>query len=824
MAHRPGFQRPALPDPGGINNASKGKKSLVKKEANTRTPSTLLWPVALSCLCIAVQYISFFCSNQVVEDVFSLLGFDYSNSRFASISVNWCAKEDRSLIYKLCSRLPRYYSGEEPVTITRADSKAGVHAVVILFILFKSISWLLSSPRSLIHVPTALFQYVVVVGSLVLLSNKATGDQFMIGVLSIFGFLIAEPFLRLFELVAQNYFIIGGLSICFLSIQGFIIRNVHLVLCLWTSAIFMHATCFPVRISASVRLFVCRWLAAIAGVALWSAEKQAPIAVLFALYCCVVLVFLYQLLMPTIEHIKRRCDNNWSQFFSVFLCEFLLHDLSSLFRLFLILAALFVPFDKFYEVYCGLHKFIIADISDNFQWSHQWLSVFLSLSSAVAGAKTFGAVTLGSLVHCFLHNYKERQAEDNRTKVEVDNQNQARAKESAAKFNDDFMSLTSPPTLSPAPQTPAHAPLESPPAAAAAAATTAATAATTAAASGAKHTFKDVSQISIFVFFFNILKSLLKYNNVLLLPIVALADGEATLMESSSISKSVLILRHDIPLVSCDCLLILLLVYRTYLVKHPRHFKSMEWRPYVCPILVWMALNNLFFLSDQLSLPAGLHDLNDLLSKCIMDDWHFASQTIWSAVLHVAPFVNFIRLMFHQFLTMFENTTRVAPAQVLLKEFDTCYVIDFSGSHHDGARLDFSPISGSAAVFYQPYKNDPSVGAFVMEINGSTIPAIDFTRGLLKQPLSMCFNEAEHHASSHSQMFTVTSLTFRRFHSVKAALRLPSPIVFNRSMVPWVHATHWKATMFSESSLLPGRQRRMHPSCRSNKCRPVSLI
>jgi hypothetical protein len=179
--------------------------------------------------------------------------------------------------------------------------------------------------------------------------------------------------------------------------------------------------------------------------------------------------------------------------------------------------------------------------------------------------------------------------------------------------------------------------------------------------------------------------------------------------------------------------------------------------------------------------------------------------------------------MFHQFQTVFENSSRVAPAQVLLNEFDTCYIIEFSGSHHDGARLDFSPVIGSAALFYQPYKNNPSVGAFVMEINGSTLPAIDLTPGLLQQPLSLCFNQEQHHASSNSPMYTVSSLTFRRFHSVRAVLRLSSPIVFNRSRVPWVNATHWKATMYSESSLLPGRQRRVHPSCRSNKCRPVRL-
>jgi hypothetical protein len=73
-------------------------------------------------------------------------------------------------------------------------------------------------------------------------------------------------------------------------------------------------------------------------------------------------------------------------------------------------------------------------------------------------------------------------------------------------------------------------------------------------------------------------------------------------------------------------------------------------------------------------------------------------------------------------------------------------------------------------------------------------------------------------------MYTVSSLVFRRFHSVKAELRLPSPLVFNKSSLPWVHATHWKATLYSESSLLPGQQRRALPSCRSNQCRPVRLV
>jgi hypothetical protein len=257
-----------------------------------------------------------------------------------------------------------------------------------------------------------------------------------------------------------------------------------------------------------------------------------------------------------------------------------------------------------------------------------------------------------------------------------------------------------------------------------------------------------------------------------------------------------------------------------------------DWRWYGCFVLVWMALNSLFFTSDQLSSPIECFSLHfgdffseayELLSKSIKNDFEYVLQMLWSVLLHLAPFGNFIRLVLHQSQTMFEDATRLSPAQVLLNEFKTCYMIDFSGSH-EGARIDLKPVIGSAAVFYQPYKNNPSVGAFVMEINGSTIPAVDFTAGLLQQPLSLCFKQAESHTFIDSQMYTVSSLVFRRFHSVKAELRLPSPIVFNKSSVPWVHATHWKATLYSESSLLPGRQRRGSPSCRSNQCRPVRLM
>ena len=118
----------------------------------------------------------------------------------------------------------------------------------------------------------------------------------------------------------------------------------------------------------------------------------------------------------------------------------------------------------------------------------------------------------------------------------------------------------------------------------------------------------------------------------------------------------------------------------------------------------------------------------------------------------------------------------------------------------------------------------PSVVAFVMEINGSALPATVFIPELLKQPFSLCFRDADYPLSLKSEIYTVSSVVFRRFHRVQAQLSLPFPLVFNRSMIPWVRATQWKAIMYGESSLLPGRQRRKRPSCDSHKCRPVSIV
>ena len=158
--------------------------------------------LVLALCCIAVQYITFVCSNKIVEELYSLLGVNYSESRFAAFSVNWCAKEGHGLIYKLVESIFELAlgSGDALHAIIRVSFRAAVHTLVILFILCNAHSWL-RSPQ-----PTSwmakLFQYFLAVGSLVLLTSNAAEDRFVIGLWSFFRFLAADV---LFDLVDNKH-------------------------------------------------------------------------------------------------------------------------------------------------------------------------------------------------------------------------------------------------------------------------------------------------------------------------------------------------------------------------------------------------------------------------------------------------------------------------------------------------------------------------------------------------------------------------------------------------------------------------------------------
>ena len=238
-------------------------------------------------------------------------------------------------------------------------------------------------------------------------------------------------------------------------------------------------------------------------------------------------------------------------------------------------------------------------------------------------------------------------------------------------------------------------------------------------------------------------------------------------------------------------------------------------------LMIW---NCLFHAPHDIpSLSESSTSFIDLIFQYFSDSYESTLTVAWSVCLRFSPLFRLFKLVMSQFPLIFEDDTRLTPAQVFIQEFDTCYIIDFNGSNHDTARLDFSPAYGNATMFFQPIKNHPSVGAFVIEINGSAVPALDLKpiKGLLDQSLSLCFSEAEQPSSIKTQMYLVSSFVFRRFHRVVLELPLPTTMVFNRSVVPWVRATEWKATVYSQAALLPGQTPQDQPSCDSHKCRPV---
>jgi hypothetical protein len=267
----------------------------------------------------------------------------------------------------------------------------------------------------------------------------------------------------------------------------------------------------------------------------------------------------------------------------------------------------------------------------------------------------------------------------------------------------------------------------------------------------------------------------------------------------------------------CDglCFVFLVFLHINMLKKSERFWSSLA-------ILLLMDFNNLFYQPSSLEYHAT--PLTDLLSKSFHKEVLSFLPFLWSSIQHSAPLLKMVRLLFSEFFTMFEDAARLAPAVVLQEELDTCYIIDFAGVLHSDARLNFSPVYGSAFLLYQPLNNHSSIGAFAMNINGSTdhIPTTAWIPALLSQPLSMCFRGKTE--AGQLQLYSVSSIVFRRFHQVKAELLLPSTIVFNTSLVPWVRATQWKATRYRESSLLPSRQRRGRLYCGSHSCRPVSLL
>jgi len=250
-------------------------------------------------------------------------------------------------------------------------------------------------------------------------------------------------------------------------------------------------------------------------------------------------------------------------------------------------------------------------------------------------------------------------------------------------------------------------------------------------------------------------------------------------------------------------------------------------------IVFLMICNSLLHASHEVSSLSGSSTpFKDLIYQSFSDSCESLKALAWSVFLRFSPLFRLFKLILSQFLLILEDDTRFTPAQILMKEFDTCYIIDFTASNHDAARLDFSPAYGNATMFFQPIKNHRSVGAFVVEINGSAVPALDLKpiKGLLEQSLSLCFTDAEQSSSDtdakqsssgETQMFTVSSFVFRRFHRVVLELPLHSAMVFNRSVVPWIRATQWKASLYSQAALLPGQKLQGHPSCDSHKCRPV---
>lgn len=666
-----------------------------------------LW-LALFSFCVA-QHITPLCSNKMIASLATYFGIEFSSSRFASISGEWCAKADySSLVHKLGSMLGGS-GGSEYVAPTRDDWRAGIHLIILIFTVVRPVFNLrLLGSLSFASPLRFLFQYGAVVGLLVLFSNLfqdiSRQDQFMIGVLCLFGFLFAVPISDQSQFIpVQKGLVCVVVVTCYFLAEKFV--NIYIS--------FIIGSFFILAVSAAC-----------------------------------IFPKLYNILFRTIEHMKH----NFSV--SSFLLNFLLRDIVFALRLVSTLVALFVPFNKLYEIIFDVYLSVADDLHS---------LQLVSLTTLVFTAVLCLALCIIALLHLFCDSMRAASAGSKQMGAEI--VSGVNATKDATKHSAQTKADTE--------------------------------------AKVAAYIF--VNEMSMFLMMLNIVKVMIRRHE-LLLPALGLSNSLNSACSFMSL---------------CDVLVVYVGFVRY--AKHISDKKRLPW--YVCPILILMGLNNVVFMPHEMVSHVGSStSLMDLFSNCFSHDVESVSHLIWSMVLHVAPFFRFIRLIFDQFFTIFEDVSRLAPAEVLLKEFDSCYVIEFSGSHHEDARLDFSPVYGTAAIFYQPFKNRRSIGAFVMEINGSALPATVFIPELLKQPLSLCFMDANHPLSSKSEMYTVSSLVFRRFHRVQAQLSLPSPLVFNRSIVPWIRATQWKAMMYGESSLLPGRQRRKRLSCDSHNCRPVSFM
>jgi ABC-type multidrug transport system fused ATPase/permease subunit len=283
----------------------------------------------------------------------------------------------------------------------------------------------------------------------------------------------------------------------------------------------------------------------------------------------------------------------------------------------------------------------------------------------------------------------------------------------------------------------------------------------------------------------------------------------------------------------CDVLFWIGILIR-YRLHHPSKILSMSSHVPVIAVLIFalMAFNNACFSPEEIGSLHSSTSVFDLFSNCLSHSFESVTDVAWSAILHLAPFVRFARLIFSQFILIFQDNSRLSPAQVLIKEFETCYTIHFSAAsgaphpaartNHSAARLDLIPSHGSACIFYHAIKDYPAVGAFALEINSSGFPATHLkpVQDLLGQPLSLCFKGSDP-SSDKPHVFRATSLIFRRFHRFVVELSLPSTMFFDKRRMPWVRASVWKVVPYSEAALRAGHRSWQSPSCESHMCRPV---
>jgi hypothetical protein len=675
-----------------------------------------------------VQHITLFCSNEIIEKIATFFSVDYSTSKLASISVNWCATADSSLIYKLGS----FLGNEEIKFPNRSDWKALLHLIGAFWIIIKIKSFLavFHFDVSVKLKPFLLFwiHYLLVVGSLVLFSNLfhfSGEERFTIGLLSLPVFVVTQ-------LVSDND-------------------------------------------SSQFTNFVRRWLVCSTVVMIWVYQSftfwVAVLCLVVGLSIVLVLILKY---LPNIidkaKYLGDLCDRknlhrlkdcfswlNSMAFSRVFIDQFFLQDSLIMLRLVSTLIACSVPFSTFYE--------IIFEISSVLQ--QRFLHICLLL--------------LAWFVFTFVHMIRECAASD-LPPEEVEN---LFAKNDANKpFFDLLLMKVS--VLVVALNTLKFFALR-----------TVLKSTTAPSFTVSWMCLCDVFALLAFVYY---IAHLPKKSN----------SDEATTATSEKVADKA----KSVPVTKAE------VAEATTATSEKVAVKAKSAKA-VCIALVLIGLNNLFFMTHDMPPLLESSTFFDLFSNSLFLDVESLGRLVYSFILHAVPVFKFLRLIWDQFFTIFEDVSRLTPAELLMTEFDTCYVINFSQPNHDAASLNFHPMYGTATMFYQPVKNYPAIGTFVMEINGSLVTTMQLSPKLLDQPLSLCFIQSTQLQPGASHLFFATELVFRRFHRVKAKLSLPSPLVFNRSAVPWIHGTQWRATLYSEASLQPDRKRPKHPSCNSHKCRPV---